>query len=363
MLLPAVAVLLWAALAESPALGQAGSDAATIAEAPDHHLGLPLPGAPAAQVPSGAVSCPLLDFWIVSSRCCPQSGCARCALCCPFDYFQVNACGQLLPGDAAGFSRWLQPGVPVLIVVHGSLVSWDSLIRDSGPLYRWIRNAAPDRPLQVVFFSWPSNTPIICPAIDFIRLGQRAQYNGFYLSRLVTQIPPESPISFFGHSHGASVTASALHLFAGGQVDGQRLWFGDAPNRPLRAVFAAAAIEQDWLNPGQTFDRALWKADALLNVYNSTDIALCFYPWRYPFSDPALGSASFGRNDLQALGPLVRKVADMDVSQLLIYGHTWENYYEWPQIAAAMVPWVYLVGADPRVPDAPPLEAPPTLRR
>ena len=312
---------------------------------------------PAATELSPMSACPGLDFWIVSNRCCPQSGCARCSLNCPFDYFYVGGSGQLVRSDAGGFAQWLQPGVPVCLVVHGSLVSWESLLRDAGPIFLWLRNAAPERPLQVVFYDWPSDTPIVCPSIDFIRLGRRARYNGFYLSRLITQIPPQSPISFFGHSHGASVVASAMHLLAGGSIRGERLWFGDTAGRRYRAIFAAAAIEQDWLNPNETFARALCPPEALLNVYNSTDLALCLYPWRYPFSDPALGRAGFARESLRRIGPPAAKVAEMNVSHLLVHGHMWENYYAWPQIASAMVPWVYFADANPAVETVPPVPA------
>lgn len=283
------------------------------------------------------------------------------------DYFHVtgSGCGQIARADAGQFQAWLQPGAPVCLLAHGSLVSWESLLRDAGPIYRWLRNAAPDRPLQIVFFDWPSDTPIVCPSIDFIQLGLRARFNGFYLAHLVSRIPPESPVSYFGHSHGAAVVASTLHLQAGGAIAGQCLGFSDVPTRPCRAVFVAAAIERDWLGPGETFERALWRADCLLNVYNSRDFALCFYRWRYPFSDPALGRASLGRSELRELGPLAGKIAEVNVSSMLGCGHMWENYYPWPQIASAIAPWIYFIGVNPCCPYAdspagqPPYVAPP----
>ena len=315
----------------------------------------PLPAQDAAAHLSACAPVPL-DFWIVSSRCCPQGGCSCCALQCPLDYFHVtgDGCGQIARGDVAQFRSWMQPGVPVCLIAHGSLVTWESLMRDAGPIYRWLRNAAPDRPIQIVFFTWPSDVPIICPSVDFIHLGLRAKFNGFYLAQVVAQIPPESPVSYFGHSHGAALVASTLHLQAGGAIRGQYLGFTDVPTRPCRVVFVAAAVERDWLGPGETFERALWRADCLLNVYNSSDFALCFYAWRYPFSDAALGHKSFGRSDLRELGPLAGKVAEVDVSRMLGCGHMWENYYPWPQIASAIAPWVYFIGVDPCCPYAVP---------
>ena len=263
-----------------------------------------------------------------------------------------SGCGQLAQGDAGQFRAWLQPGVPVCLIAHGSLVTWESLMRDAGPIYRWLRNAAPDRPIQIVFFTWPSDTPILCPSVDFIRLGLRAQFNAFYLAQVVAQIPPESPVSYFGHSHGAALVAATLHLQAGGSIRGQCLGFADVPTRPCRVVFVAAAIERDWMGPGETFARTLWRADCLLNVYNSTDFALCFYPWRYPFSDAALGRKSFGGSDLRELGPLAGKIAEVDVSCMLGCGHMWENYYPWPQIASGIAPWIYFIGVNPCFPYA-----------
>ena len=99
------------------------------------------------------------------------------------------------------------------IVVHGSFTNWKGLCDDCGPVFRWIRSAAPSRPLTVVFFTWPSSGPITYePHLDVAILGMRASFNSVYLGDLVARIPPGHPICIIGHSHGARMTAAALHL-------------------------------------------------------------------------------------------------------------------------------------------------------
>ena len=268
----------------------------------------------------------------------------------------------------------LQPGVPVCIVTHGSLVSWDDLMMESPRVYQWLKCAAPDKPLQVVFFTWPSNDlPLgFCPQIDFGILGRRAEYNGLYLSQLVTQVPSACPISFFGHSYGTRTIAATLHLFGGGDVLGYRLNHSCGIGHRVRTVFAASAIDHHWLNPGDRFGRALGQTEALLVTLNERDLALHFYDIRSLWGHTALGDEGFHRSDLRAIGWQAAKLSTLDVAPLLGCGHTWYHFYTHPQIAWSIGPWIFM--GEPSLPcdsvppgqyleslspAAPPLDPPP----
>ena len=280
-------------------------------------------------------------FWFVSSRGCPQ-GSLNSEPGCPLTYMHVGADGCLRCSTEDVFRTSLIPGVPVCFVIHGSLVRWKDMLIEAPRVYRWLRGAAPHRPLQVVFFTWPSDrclSPL--PQIDVLVLGRMAEYNGFYLAKAVSQVPPSCPVSIFGHSHGARIASSALHLFGGGEILGRTLIGACGAGHRVRAVYAAAAIDHNWLNPGDRYDAALGQMEALLNVRNDDDLALCFYPLQRCFAAPALGEEGFTRRDIEAVGWQAPKLSTLDVTELLGTGHTWVHYYTQPQIAAAIVPWVY----------------------
>lgn len=281
------------------------------------------------------------DYWIVSTRHCPQSGMPNCT---PeqYQYFHVTADGHRTLSSLAEYKRQIDPNVPICIVVHGSYSTWRSLLADSKPVNRWLRSAAPASPLQVVFYTWPSE-PItaVLPAVDVGILGRRASYNGFYLSQLIQQTPDNSRISFFAHSHGARVVSASLQLLDGGALNGYQLRQPGRGNRTMRPIFAAAAIDHHWLNPGERFGRAMNQIDQGLVLYNERDIALMLYPLRRLFSHRPLGLVGFDRTDRRLQNGRARKLTEVDVTPQVDTGHLWENYIAKRTIAAAMRPYLF----------------------
>ena len=284
------------------------------------------------------------NYWIVSSRHCAQSH-VRCAASCHFEFVHVNGVCSIHRSTHEGFLASLAPGVPVCVVAHGSFVAVPDVEIDWLNTYRWIRSAAPDYPLHVVFYTWPSEGPITMIApIDLAILGRRGAFNGLYLARFLNSIPPDHSIGLIGHSHGTRIVSSALHVLGGGAVQGEFLCQPPSSRR-IRAVFAAAAIDHNWLNPGERYGRALCSVECLLNLRNQMDVALAFYPLRKPFSHRALARAGFTRKDRCRQGWLNAKVAEMDVTAAVGPGHTWPNYYRNPSIACLIAPYLYFFDA------------------
>lgn len=281
-------------------------------------------------------------YWIVSSRRLPQE--------LPWtgghqmEVFERRPDGPLSRSDLATLRCQLVPGVPVCVFVHGTFVSAEWHQQESARTYEWVRQTAPHLPLHVIFFTWPSDadTAWLSPILVNLR-GQWAENNGFYLAELIANFPPESPVCLVGHSHGGRAVASTLHLLGGGQVGGYTLPFDPGPARRMRAVFAAAAFDRHWLNPGQRYDRALCRTEGILNLRNSNDLALHIYPLRRPFSRQAIGDTGFTLWDRARLGPFSIRAIDLDVAPFIGFGHTWFCFYDEPRIAHAMTPYVYFV--------------------
>jgi len=172
-------------------------------------------------------------YWIISSRRSPQSLASvnspvrlRYFDCCP------NSEARQLKSPAE-FRQSLDPNKPICLFVHGSFFSDRDAVVDAKKTYRWIRNASPDRELQFVYYTWPSqgrysfipNNPATSPVpqIDVGILGRRAEFNGFYLAQLIATMPSQAKICLVGHSHGTRIASSAMHLLAGGTVQNRRL--------------------------------------------------------------------------------------------------------------------------------------------
>ncbi len=299
-----------------------------------------------ARVPKPPPGGPPYDFWIVSTRRCRQRP-GWHGPECVYDFLYVGGDASARFGDWHQFCRWLKPGVPVCIVVHGSYVTFRDVMHMSEATFRWLRQAAPHRPVHLVFFTWPSEgyqTPF--PIVDMNLLGLRAEYNGLLLAHFVLALPAEHPVSLIGHSHGARLVASCLHALGGGCVRGFRPAVDPARCRRLRAVLAAAALDRHWLDPGRRYGRALYPVESLLVMRNAEDLVLKFYPLRRPLSRQALSRTGFWPVDRARMGPLAVKAVEWDVSPLVGRGHMWPHYYRHPEIARAIAQYVFFDDVD-----------------
>jgi len=201
--------------------------------------------------------------------------------------------------------------------------------------------SAGNRPLHFIAVHWPSDTGLfLLPSIQTNALGRRAEFNGIYLAQMISQIPPTQPVALIGHSHGCRVVASALHLLGGGTVRGFRV-ADSAPQRPIRAVFGAAAIDHHWLNPGEKYGLALSRVEQLLNIKNNTDYVLNLYPLRDPRLRRAFGQVGLSKRDVLLIGPLVGRIREFDATYLVGSSHLIEAYAPHPQIRSAYLPYVF----------------------
>lgn len=286
-----------------------------------------------------------VNYWVVSSRCCIQKSKCNCP-CCEFDVYHSSQAGSVTESTFENMLQSLDPNAPICIMVHGSFVDWQGALTDSYKTYFWLRNAAPHRPLNMIFFTWPSDEMItkILP-IDVNILGKRAGFNGHYLAKLISQLPEQYQISLLGHSHGARIVASAMHLIGGGFVQGFSLkecgiCINCDCNR-FRVVFAAAAINHYWLNPGRLYGCSLNCTQCLVNLRNRRDRVLLFYPLIRPIPHRALARSGFTYLDRRALGERANCVHDIDVSKCVGAGHMFPNYYCHPEIAEIIAPAIY----------------------
>jgi hypothetical protein len=272
-------------------------------------------------------------YWIVSTELSPQSfddSLPRfCATVRRYDH-----CHGLRAASLDELLGSLTPQIPVCIMVHGSFMDSGSVVPESLRTWQWLRHGARGRPFQLIYFRWPSwRLPSALINVDVVILGRRASRNGFYLAELLRQLPRDSAVSLLGHSHGTRVISSAAHLLAGGTVEGFGLADRTGGCQQLRAVFAASAIDHDWLNPGERFDRALCSLQCLLNLQNRHDPALLLYPGHRVGARRALGQVGLTEKDRKALGLRNCQVRDLDVTEAIGCRHLWPFWTAEPSLA------------------------------
>jgi Alpha/beta hydrolase family len=337
---------IWLGLAiAAPAWGQ--TSAPSNIPAPVSNVPNPVPSSAGVAESAGSVvvrgPCDP-DYWIVSSRGCEEQ--LECNRRCQYAVHHFDGPGRCRVGSLDEMYASMQPGVPVCFMVHGSFVDRETMLRDSAATYRWLRRAAPERPIQIVFYTWPSDdTMTLLPNAvncrDARRLGRRAELNSLYLAELVSRVPDDRPICLIGHSHGARMVAATLHFLAGGIVQGRCFSGGPYARQRIRAVLAAAAMDHDGFNPGQRFDLALCRAEALINLKNRRDVPLWFHPAYDFFTVPALGHTGITRCDQEFLGQSSCRVIEYDVTRMIGFGHVWPHYYQQPDIACMIRDYVY----------------------
>ncbi len=278
-------------------------------------------------------------YWRVGTRRAGQEF-NNGILTCPLDVEVCDPSGKPQPANLDMLLGSLQPGVPICIFVHGSMVDEPGSRVDSHGTYHWLRRAVPNRPMHIIAFDWPSMKRLgLLPGKDYVDLGEQAARNGFPLAALVQRLPASNPISLIGHSHGGRVVTSAAHLLGGGQVQGYRLT-STSPHR-LRVFLFAAAIDHDWLNPGERYCRALPRAECIVSVRNRKDFALSLYPLQRPFTPLSIGQRGLSSWDTQALGPNRAKFQQLDATPIVSHGHLWPNYYKSAKIGQWVGPAVY----------------------
>lgn len=314
---------------------------------------------PASNAPSAApLVGSVVKYWIVSSRGCPQKQ-HKCGVNCRFVCHAITEDCQSIPVEYEQMLASQIPGAPTCVLVHGSFTRMQDCWPDAECTYNWLRNACPQTSINFIYYTWPSEGPFailphnylttLVPNLDFGILGHRAELNGFYVADLIGALPPTTTVSLIGHSLGARAVVSTLHLLGGGTVRGKARWNPTDGGHRIRVVLAAAAIEHDWLNPGDRFGCALNRAECLLNLRNECDLALSIYPLRRPFSSRALARTGFTPKDQRQLGERLVQVSEVDVTPLIGKAHGWPSYCRQQSIANVIAPYVFFEAAEPAI--------------
>ncbi|HWL10251.1 MAG TPA: alpha/beta hydrolase [Planctomicrobium sp.] len=303
-----------------------------VAALPDEAPLLPFPESPPTQGN---------HYWMVSSRNSVQTIHEASRGAWGLHVYQRFCDGQMINSDMATLTSQLNPNLPVCIFIHGSFVKWESQCQESHAFYQQLA-ACSNGSFQLIFFTWPSDGPRthLFP-VDVAVRERRADFNGFHLGYLLTQIPESSPVTLIGHSHGGRLLLSTMHLAGGGTIEGHYFPYSMGQNRRFRAVLAAGALDHNSLNPNRSYGCALNRLECLLNLQNRSDRALAFYPLSRPFAHRAIARTGITGRDSRQLGPNAAKIRDVDITNTVGPSHYWPSYYSQPGVIATILPYLY----------------------
>jgi Alpha/beta hydrolase of unknown function (DUF900) len=297
-------------------------------------------------------SCPPSELWEVSTR---HLSCSICALKSPPD-FQVyrGLNGSWLKSSV---DELLGPSVstespPLTIVyVHGNWMERCNALERVRIVDGHIKRNASE-PYRLIMFSWPSQheSRIIREVREH---ADCADVQSFYLAWLIQSLHASSSrISILGFSFGARSVAGALHLEAGGQIQGRLalangLSSSDSSSERVcqhgihRVSFVAPAIDRTWFSPNGRYSLAMTQIDHLVNLYNSKDPILR----RFRFIDSVARPIAAGFTGLEAASnppatsPLQGqdKIEQFDCRSAIGSTHSEVSYYsECPYFRAAI---------------------------
>ncbi len=222
------------------------------------------------------------------------------------------------------------PTIPVSFVIHGNQTDASLAVDQGMRAYRKLTaSLSADRPSRCVIWSWPSDR--IHGILKDVRAkAARSNVEGQYVAWTLHQLNPQTPLSLIGFSYGARIATGALHVRAGGSLNGFGLPFRGQANAPARAILVAAALNNYWLAESSYHGRALEAVDAMLLITNSCDSALK----RYHFVDR--GAEALGYTGPAGWSPDYAKIHQVDACCDLGKAHDWELYLASPRYTALM---------------------------
>ena len=232
------------------------------------------------------------DIWEVSTRrmsCCFSTA----AILNPtFDVYHIEqrrfvsrSFDDMLAAVPATNPQAGQPPLTILYA-HGNWME-ESNARERIQTIEAAISRYAQQPFRIVLLSWPSERER--RLLSNIRdNAQCADVQAQYLNFIMQHFGQENRVSLLGFSFGGRVVTGALHLAAGGSINGHSAPYQSQQNpgvdlgartNPLglteyRVSLVAPAVDRSWLETNGRFGKATYSIDWMVNLYNSQDPVL-----------------------------------------------------------------------------------------
>jgi len=210
---------------------------------------------------------------------------------------------------------------PSLFFIHGNSLKQKGAMQQCWAVYHRMR-CCPG-PKRLVCWSWPAQRvfkgfPIRKMILNNLRTKfHYAEYQGYYLAKLVQRMSLSQRVMLAGHSYGAITAATAAHWLGGGSLRGLKLKGGEAVERPnLRLGMISGAFDNDSLLPGHRYGQAFVAAEKVYVTRNICDKTLKNWPKVSYRSRRALGVTGLNAKRLgQYRSKLCQQTMTVDVGK------------------------------------------------
>lgn len=260
----------------------------------------------------------LPEMWVINTRCVPRcnnldDGFER------ISYKRYDAkCGRFVTESRESFLAG-EASMPTLFYIHGNTLKHKGAMKGFWQVYEKMR-CCPG-PKRLVCWSWPAQRvykgfPIRKKIMDNLHLKfAYAEYQGYYLAKLVQQMSLSQRVMLSGHSYGAITSAAAAHWLGGGSLRGLTLEGGKPVERPnLRLGMISGSFDNDALLPGYRYGQAFVAAEKVFVTRNRRDRTLKKWTKISYRGRPALGVTGLNARRLgQYRHKLCQKTMTADV--------------------------------------------------
>lgn len=215
--------------------------------------------------------------------------------------------------------------------IHGNRIPACEVAERGAYAYRALIANSNAPAFRFVLWSWPSDK-VKGQLKDVLYKADRSDTEAWYLGWILNQLPENHHVSLLGYSFGARIATGAVHLRAGGSVNGNALPFSSVAKAPVRVSLLAAALNCEWLSPGGQHELAAHSIDRFFVAYNSCDPAL----QRYRRLDRCTKPSAMGYVGLPCSSELANRTLQIDACPCNGRTHEEAPYYQSSQVVNAL---------------------------
>ncbi len=226
----------------------------------------------------------LPELWLINTRCAPRCRNLDNGFDC-LTYKRYDRCRGCFVKESRESFLAQESSLPTLFYSHGNSLNHKNAMKSCWKVYNKMRCCAGQK--RLVFWSWPAEKVHKVKGFRVREAIQKnlrtkyvyAEYQGYYMAKLVHQMSLSERVMMSGHSFGAITAAAAAHYMGGGCLRGLRLEGGAAVERPnLRVGIISGAFDNDMLLPGHRYGQTFVASEKVFVTRNIHDRTLKKWP-------------------------------------------------------------------------------------
>ena len=218
---------------------------------------------------------PRCEMWYISSRHLPYFPSSCDASTSQLRYYR-RVDRKWTRSDQEEFFGTMSPDTVLGIYVHGNKKQASNAKQRGAEIHAMLCCRNPRNNFRFVIWSWPSQKIPMQPIRDVRVKAARSVAQSYYFGSWLTNVDSRTRVTILSSSYGTRIAVGALHLLAGGSVNGNRVAHGGA-HPAIRLFLVQPAFPCDWIVCGGKFGLSTQVVDNLFMAYNSRDFILKQY--------------------------------------------------------------------------------------